>query len=149
MFFLISALRRGTLASLPCSTALHSPAKGLRETWSRLILPTRPLRMVLRKPVQGSSGCCCAAVSRLSGEVVRELTKMVDGKAGPGAIVNMGVGALGVRILCICEVISALINPKAAKDQSPLVQLLCLTANSSSLPVKHHLRSLLAVFTKA
>ncbi|BDA45426.1 probable E3 ubiquitin-protein ligase HUWE1 [Coccomyxa sp. Obi] len=58
---------------------------------------------------------------KLSAEVVRELQKMVDGKAGAGAIVNMGVGALGVRILCICEVISALINPKAAKDQTPLL----------------------------
>ncbi|CAL8470976.1 g10518 [Coccomyxa elongata] len=58
---------------------------------------------------------------KLSGEVVKELQKMVDGKAGAGAIVNMGVGALGVRILCICEVISALINPKAAKDQTPLL----------------------------
>lgn len=69
-------------------------------------------------------------MSRLSGEVVRELQKMVDGKAGGSAVVNMGVGALGVRILCICEVISALINPKAAKDQTPLVQVLCLPASS-------------------
>ena len=76
-------------------------------------------------------------MSRLSGEVVKELQKMVDGKAGAGAIVNMGVGALGVRILCICEVISALINPKAAKDQTPLVQVLCLPASPSPPPVEH------------
>lgn len=60
---------------------------------------------------------------RLSGEAVRELRSMVAGTSGSGPVVNMGVGALGSRVLCICEVIGALINPKGVKDQTPLVQV--------------------------
>ena len=63
------------------------------------------------------------SLSRLSGKAVRELRSMVAGKPGSGAVVNMGVGALGSRVLCICEVIGALINPKGVKDQTPLVQV--------------------------
>ncbi len=48
---------------------------------------------------------------------------MVAGKGPSSAVVNIGLGALGSRVLCICEVINALINPKGVKDQTPLVQV--------------------------
>lgn len=46
---------------------------------------------------------------------------MAAGKASSSAMVDVGVGALGARVLGICEAITALINPKGVKDQTPLV----------------------------
>ena len=126
-----------------CSCARRTGQAFFRMSWVAFVgIEEPPALASACSPSGDRPGICNARLTvcalrrrRLAGETAAELQRMAGRQAAaPMSLPGLSVGALGDNVLRVIEVVTALINPAAAKAD-PLIQVRSYISPKQGLPI--------------